>query len=267
MVTKRILKKNAFIIKKRMKTLFNLKGKIAIVTGAARGIGQRIAIELARNGANVVVSDIRDASKTIEEIHKLKRKSIFIKADISKKTDAQNLIEKTIKKFKKIDVLVNNAGIYVPGEASKISEKDWDKTININLKGNFLCSQAAIPHLKKGASIINISSVAGIEGSAGGAAYCASKGGVRLLTKALAAELGSKGIRVNSIHPGLINTNMTKSISSDKKTLKAMMSKFLIKRIGKPLDIAGPAVFLASDASSYMTGSEIVVDGGWISAL
>ncbi len=249
------------------KKLFNLSGKVAIVTGAARGIGQSIAVEFARHGANVAVSDVIDGKDTVNSIKKLKQKAIFVKTDVSKKTDVENLIAQTIKKFKKIDILVNNAGVYVPGETSKLSEKDWDKTINVNLKGNFLCSQVALKHMRKGSTIINISSVAGIEGSAGGAAYCASKGGTRLLTKALAAEFGPKGIRINSVHPGLIDTQMTKQISADKKMLNGMMSKFLIKRVGRPIDIAGPVVFLASDAASYMTGSEIVIDGGWICSL
>jgi len=250
-----------------MTDLFDLTGKVAIVTGAARGIGQGIAIELARAGADVVVSDIIPGDDTINQIKKLKRKSIYVKTDISKKKETENLINETIKNFKKIDILVNNAGVYITGNTSDLPEETWDKTMNINLKGCFLCSQAALKYMKKGASIINISSVAGIEGSAGGAAYCASKGGIRLFTKALAAEVGSLGIRVNSIHPGLIDTPMTTSFTKDKKVLEGMMSKFLIKRVGQPVDIAGPAVFLASSASSYMTGSEIVVDGGWICAL
>ncbi len=250
-----------------MKGLFDLTGKVAIVTGAARGIGQGIAVEMARKGADVVVSDIIPGNDTVAQIKKLKRKAIYIKTDISKKKEVENLINETIKNFKKIDILVNNAGIYLPGEVKTMPEETWDKTMGINVKGPFLCSQAALKYMKKGASIINISSVAGIEGSAGGAAYCASKGAIRLFTKALAAEVGSLGIRVNSIHPGLIDTAMTATFMKDKKALEGMMSKFLIKRVGKPVDIAGPAVFLASDASSYMTGSEIVVDGGWICAL
>lgn len=247
--------------------LFDLTGKVAIVTGAARGIGQGVAIELARAGANVVVSDIIPEEGTVNQIKKLKRKTIYVKTDISKKSDVENLIKETIKNFKKIDILVNNAGVYLPGNVSNMPEETWDKTMNINAKGPFLCSQVALKYMKKGASIINISSVAGIEGSAGGAAYCSSKGAIRLFTKALAAEVGALGIRVNSIHPGLIETPMTKGITNDKKTTDAMMSKFLLKRTGKPVDIAGPVVFLASDASAYMTGSEVVVDGGWISAL
>ena len=250
-----------------MGDLFDLTGKVAIVTGAARGIGQSIAIELARKGANVVVSDIIPGETTVNQIKKLKRKSLYVKTDISNKKEIENLISQTIKNFKRIDILVNNAGVYIPGQTLNVSEADWDKTMDINVKGSFLCSQAALRHMKKGASIINISSIAGIKGFAGSAAYCASKGAIRLLTKALAADFGPIGIRVNSVHPGLIDTPMVAEIKKDKKTMEGMMSKFLIKRIGKPVDIAGPVVFLASDAASYMTGTEIVADGGWISAL
>ena len=250
-----------------MGDLFDLTGKVAIVTGAARGIGQSIAIELARKGANVVVSDIIPGETTVNQIKKLKRKSLYVKTDISNKKEIENLISQTIKNFKRIDILVNNAGVYIPGQTLNVSEADWDKTMDINVKGSFLCSQTALKYMKKGASIINISSIAGIEGFAGSAAYCASKGAIRLLTKALAADFGPIGIRVNSVHPGLIDTPMVAGIKKDKKTMEGMMSKFLIKRIGKPVDIAGPVVFLASDAASYMTGAEIVADGGWISAL
>lgn len=250
-----------------MTSLFDLTGKVAIVTGAARGIGQGIAIELARAGADVVVSDIIPEEGTLAQIKKIKRKAIYVKTDISKKSEVENLINQTIKNFKKIDILVNNAGVYLPGNTIDMPEEIWDKTMNINAKGPFLCSQAALKYMKRGASIINISSIAGIEGSAGGAAYSASKGAIRLFTKSLAAELGPKGIRVNSIHPGLIDTAMTTGFTKDKKALEPMISKFCIKRVGHPVDIAGPAVFLASEASSYMTGSEIVVDGGWICVL
>ncbi|MEK6945164.1 MAG: SDR family NAD(P)-dependent oxidoreductase [Nanoarchaeota archaeon] len=250
-----------------MSSLFDLNGKVAIVTGAARGIGEGIAIELARQGADVVVSDIIPGDSTVKKIKALKRKSFYVKTDISKKQDVENLIKETIKQFKKIDILVNNAGVYIPGNVPDMPESTWDKTMSINLKGPFLCSQAALKYMKRGASIINISSVAGIEGSAGGAAYCASKGGIRLFTKALAAEVGSLGIRVNSVHPGLIDTPMTKGFTENKKLLEGMMSKFLLKRVGAPVDIAGPVAFLASDAAAYMTGSEIVADGGWIASL
>jgi NAD(P)-dependent dehydrogenase (short-subunit alcohol dehydrogenase family) len=247
--------------------LFDLRGKVAIVTGASRGIGESIAVELARNGADVVVSDIISGEDVVKKIKKLKRRVIYVKTDISNRRDVENLIIETMKKFRKIDILVNNAGIFKSAPTIKFSEDDWNKTIDINLKGVFLCSREALKYMRRGGSIINISSVAGICGYAQSAAYCASKGGIRLLTKSLAAEFGPQGIRVNSIHPGVIETAMTQGILQDEKTKQNMLSKIPLKRTGTPIDIAGPAVFLASDASSYMTGAEIVADGGWVSCL
>jgi NAD(P)-dependent dehydrogenase (short-subunit alcohol dehydrogenase family) len=247
--------------------MFNLSNKVAIVTGAARGIGASIAVEFARSGASVVVSDILPGDETVAKIKKLKGNAIYVKTDTSSKKDIENLINQAIKNFKKIDILVNNAGIFRPGATESVSEEDWDKTIDINLKGYFLCCQAALKHMKRGANIINISSIAGIGGYAMAAAYCASKGGVRLLTKSLAAEFGPKGIRVNSIHPGIIETAMTKGILEDKKQKEGIISKVPLKRTGQSIDIAGPAVFLASDAASYITGEELVVDGGWVASL
>lgn len=247
--------------------LFDLRGKIVIVTGASRGIGEAIALELAKNGADIVVSDILDCEEVMKKIKRLRRRVIYVKTDISNRKDVENLIFETMKKFRKIDVLVNNAGIYKTGPTTKFSEDDWNKTIDINLKGVFLCSREALKYMRRGGSIINISSVAGICGYAQSAAYCASKGGIRLLTKSLAAEFGPTGIRVNSIHPGVIDTAMTKDILQDEKAKQDMLSKIPLKRTGMPIDIAGPAVFLASDASSYMNGAEIVVDGGWVACL
>ncbi|MBU3912646.1 MAG: SDR family oxidoreductase [Nanoarchaeota archaeon] len=247
--------------------MFSLINKVAIVTGSARGIGQAIAIELARQGADVVVSDIIPGDETVKKIKALKRKSIYVKTDVTSKKDIEILIQETIKNFKKIDILVNNAGVFITQPTLDFSQENWDKTLNINLRGYFLCSQAALKYMKKGASIINISSVAGMSGYPMAAAYCASKGGVRLLTKSLAVEFGPKGIRVNSIHPGIIETAMTQDILKDKNTKEGMVSKVPLRRTGQPIDIAGPAVFLASDAASYITGEELIVDGGWTAGL
>lgn len=252
-----------------MNNPFSLNNKIAIVTGSARGIGQSIAIELARAGANVVISDIISGTSTVSKIKKSKRKSFFIKTDVSKKQDIDNLIKETIRRFKKIDILVNNAGIFPTCPTDKLAEEEWDKTIQINLKGYLLCAQAAGRYMlkRKKGSIINVSSIAGQFGYATAAAYCASKGGIILLTKSLATEWGSRGIRVNSICPGIIETAMTKGLLSNKKTRLGMLARIPLKRTGKPIDIAGAAVFLASDASSYITGQEVVIDGGWTSGL
>lgn len=248
--------------------MIDLKGKVAIVTGAARGIGQAIAVELARCGADVVVSDILSGENTVRKIKALKRKSFYVKTDVSKKQEIENLMEEVLKKFRKIDVLVNNAGIFAPKATEKSLEEEWDKTIDINLKGYFLCAQEAGKYMlkKREGSIVNIASIAGIGGYSQAAAYCASKGGIRLLTKSLAVEWGPY-IRVNSICPGVIETAMTKGMLKDRKTKQGMLAKIPLKRTGKPIDIAGAAVFLASDSSSYITGQDIVVDGGWTSGL
>lgn len=250
-----------------MKNLFDLKGKTAVVTGASQGIGQEIAIELARHGADVVVSDIQPGDTTIKKIKQLKRKSLYIKTDISNQTDVENMIKETIKKFNKIDILVNNAGIFSPIPTLKLKQEDWEKTIDTNLRGTFFCSQEALKHMKKGGSIINISSIAANAGFKETAAYSSSKGGITALTKELAAEFGNKGIRINAVLPGVIQTSMTKGMLKSKKTKNSMIAKIPLSRTGKPIDIAGPVVFLASEASSYITGQEIIADGGWTSSL
>jgi len=170
-----------------------------------------------------------------------------------------------MKKFGRIDILVNNAGIYKTSPSLNVSEEEWEKTIHVNLKGVFLCSREALKHMKRGGSIVNISSIAAMLGFPQAAAYCASKGGVRSLTKSLAAEFGNKGIRINSIHPGVIDTPMTKGLKNSKME-KTMLIKVPLGRIGKPIDIAKAVVFLSSDAASYITGEELIVDGGWSSS-
>lgn len=249
--------------------MINLKDKVAVVTGAARGIGEAIAVELARYGADVVVSDILPGQATVNKIKALKREAIYIKTDVTKKQEIENLIAETIKKFKKIDIFVNNAGVFHPSPSETLSEEQWDKTIDINLKGYFLCAQAVGKHmLKKGkGNIINIASIAGFEGYAQAAAYCASKGGIINLTNSLAAEWGPKGIRVNTICPGIIETAMTEDILKDPKSKQGTIAKIPLRRTGKPIDIANAAVFLASDASSYITGMDIIIDGGWTCSL
>lgn len=241
----------------------NLKDKVAIVTGASRGMGEAIAVELAKNGADIVVSDILPAENTIREIKRLKRDAIYIKADVSNENDVKNLIYQTIKKFKRIDILVNNAGIYQPSPTMQTSEEQWSKTIHVDLKGVFLCSREALRHMKKGSSIVNISSIAAMVGFPQAAAYCAAKGGVRSLTKSMAVEFGKNRIRVNSIHPGVIDTPMTSGFSKNKEMMKATLSKVPLGRVGKPVDIANAVAFLASDAASYITGEELIIDGGW----
>ena len=252
-----------------MNKLSNLSNKVAIVTGSARGIGKAIAIALAKQGAHVVVSDIINGNSTVNAIKKLRRKSIFVKTDVSKKEDIDNLIDITIKKFRRIDLLVNNAGILKMCPAENVTEEDWDKVIAINLKGYFLCAQAAAKKMikQKSGNIINVASIAGLGAYATAVAYCASKAAIILLTKTLAVEWGKYNIRVNAICPGVIVTAMTKGLLANKKFKEMTFAKTPLGRAGKPEEMATVAVFLASNASSYITGHALVADGGWTASL
>jgi NAD(P)-dependent dehydrogenase (short-subunit alcohol dehydrogenase family) len=249
----------------------DLKGKVAIVTGARRGMGRTHALTLAKEGVKVVVSDISqdDCEKVVKEIEKIKGKAIAVKCDVSKKSEVDAMVKKTVDKFRRLDILVNNAGIaqFVP--FLKMTEQEWDRTLDINLKGYFLCAQAAAQEMvkQKSGAIVNIASVAmgqqGI-GFANIAHYCASKGGVVGMTEALAVELAPYNIRVNAIAPGMIETPMIDSIKSDPKSLEGLLSRVPMRRVGKPQEISNMVLFLSSEASSYMTGSTVVIDGGWL---
>jgi len=224
--------------------MFNLKEKVAIVTGSRRGIGKGIAEKLAEAKANVVISDIsqEDCEKT-----------------------ADDLIQKTVKKFGKIDILVNNAGIFFQKPFLKYTEEDWNKIIDINLKSVYLCSQAAAKEMvkKNYGKIVNISSIAGIIGYPEAAAYCASKAGIINLTREIALELASNKINVNCVAPGLIETPMTKFVMENKELFEQTLAAIPWKRQGQPSDIANAVHYLASDEADYVTGQTLVVDGGW----
>ena len=240
----------------------NLKNKIAIVTGARQGIGKGIVLALAKEGCNVVVSDIieEDCKKVVEEIEKLGVQGLTVKCDVSKKEDVDNLIKKTIEKFRQIDILVNNAGIYPFIPFMDMKESDWDKVMDINLKSVFLCSQAVAKEMKNGGKIVDISSIASFVGFEGLVHYCASKGGVNAMIRALALELALKKINVNAVAPGAINT--PGAASSEEQT-KQTITAIPLARMGTPEDIANAVVFLASEKADYITGQIIVVDGGW----
>ncbi len=250
----------------------DLKGKVAVVTGARRGMGRMHSLKLAQAGAKVVVSDIskEDCEKVVKEIENQGGEAIAVKCDISQKEEAEALIQKAVDEWGTVDILVNNAGIaqFVP--FLEMSEQEWDRTLNINLKGYFLCSQAAAKVMaeQKSGAIVNIASVAmgqqGI-GFSTLAHYCASKGGIAGLTEALAAELAPHNIRVNTIAPGIIETPMVDPMKQDEQGFEAMLEKIPMKRGGKPEEISDVVVFLSSDKASYMTGSIVVVDGGWLS--
>jgi NAD(P)-dependent dehydrogenase (short-subunit alcohol dehydrogenase family) len=240
------------------------KNKTAVITGAGRGIGQGIALAFAEEKYNVVVSDINieDCEKAAEEIKGLGADSLAIKCDVSKESEVKNLMAETVRKFKKIDVLVNNAGIFPSVPFFKMTEADWDKVLNINLKSIFLCSKAALDSMPEGGRIINISSIASFVGFEGLVHYCASKGGINSMIRALALELASKKITVNAVAPGAIETpGATKSLTEEAK--KQTIAIIPLARFGLPEDIANAVLFLASEKSDYITGQTIIVDGGW----
>lgn len=250
----------------------NLKNKIALVTGAKQGMGKSHAIALAKQGVKVIITDINqsECQKVVDEIRNLGGEATAFKLDVSNKSEVDSVISEIVKKFGKIDILINNAGICQFKPFLELSEQDWDRTIDINLKGEFLCAQAAARIMKerKGGVIVNIASVAmgqqGI-GMPNIAHYCASKGGIAAMTEAMAVELAPYNIRVNAIAPGMIETPMIGAVKSDPKTMEAILQRIPLKRIGKSEEVSELVVFLASDSSSYITGSVVVIDGGWLS--
>lgn len=243
----------------------SLENKVAIVTGAGKGIGKGIVLALAQEKCNVVISDIDQTSckQVAKEAEKLGAKTLVVKCDVSKSTEVKNLFNQTKKKFGGLDILVNNAGIYPFVNFDKMTESDWDKVINVNLKSIFLTCKQASALMKKGGKIVNISSIASVVGFAGLTHYCASKGAINSFVRALAIELASKNINVNAVAPGAIETPGA-SKGSTKEVIKQTVMQIPLARMGQPKDIADAVVFLSSDKSDYITGQTIVVDGGWI---
>ncbi len=250
-----------------------LEGKVAIITGGASGIGRGIAVKFAGEGGAVVVADIAEAEgkKTVAEISKTGRGGIFVRCDVTNRRQVQEMVSQTINKFGHIDILVNNAGGVPgagPGSITDITEEAWDKIVDLNLKGQFLCCQAVIPHMKerKYGKIINISSLGALHPPASIVHYHAAKGGVLSLTSNLAFELARFNINVNAILPGPIRTDFYTGILEkvpDKEAFfRDLGRKVPLQRVGTPEDIAGVALFLASELSSYVTGEAIRVGGG-----
>lgn len=249
----------------------NLKGKVAIITGARRGMGRSHAITLAKAEAKVVVADIslEDCEIVVDEIKKMKGEAMAVKCDVTKKEEVDNMVKAAVKKWGKVDILVNNAGICQFKPFLELTEEEWDRTIDINLKGYFLCAQAAAKEMVKQKSgvIVNIASIAMGQVGVGFptlAHYSASKGGIVAMTETLALELAPYNIRVNAIAPGAIDTPMVESTKADPKTMEATLSRIPLHRMGKSEEVSNLVLFLASDASSYMTGSTVVIDGGWL---
>jgi len=246
--------------------MFNLKNKIAIITGASRGIGKIIAELFAKSGAHVVcVARSEKAIETLSgSINNSGGSASFLACDISDEKSFNSLINHTIQDYEKLDILINNAGITKDSLIMRMNSKDWDKVLDINLKGTFHGIKSAIRPMMKNrfGRIINITSIVGLTGNAGQANYAASKAGVIGLTKSVAKEIASRGITVNCIAPGWIKTDMTDELNQNIK--EEFLNRIPMNRIGTPEDIAYTALFLASDEASYITGQTITVDGGRI---
>ena len=246
---------------------YGIEGKIAIVTGAGRGMGREVARKLVKLGANVVINDVSldDAIASIEDIAPPENQEMFaIAGDITKKNDVDNLILKTSEKFGGIDILVNNAGVLRPTKVIDIEEEEWDWVVNVNLKGTYLCSRAVLPSMisRGWGRIVNFSSTAGKNVSTvGGAHYTAAKAGILGFTRHLAKEAAQFGITVNSVCPGLIATEMVLSTINEAQ-IKLYESSFPISRMGQPYEVADLVAFLASNKASYITGASLDINGG-----
>ncbi len=241
-----------------------LSGKVALVTGAAQGIGKAIALLLAKNGADVAVSDINleKAHETAHEIQEMGRRSLAIRVNVADAQEVERMIETIVEQFGRIDILVNNAGITRDRLILRMTEEDWDAVLDVNLKGTFNCTKSAIRHMAKQRSgkIVSIASVSGEMGNPGQANYAASKAGVIGFTKTIAREFASRGINVNAVAPGFIQTAMTDAIPE--KAKEALKQMIPMERLGQPEDVAQAVLFLVSERSSYITGQVLNVNGG-----
>lgn len=244
--------------------MFSVKDKVAIVTGAGQGIGREIALSLAKNGAKVVLIDISDKIlEVLKEVEKLEREGLAVKCDVSNVNEVEKAVKEVLGKFGRVDILVNNAGIYPFKPLTEMTEKDWDKVLNVNLKGTFLLTRAVLPKMieQRNGKIINIASIAGsVVGYPNLTHYSASKGGMVGFTRAVALEVAQHGINVNAVSPGPILTPGTEVLG--KEMYEEIRRSIPLGRWGLPEDVANLVVFLASDESSFITGQNIVIDGG-----
>jgi len=240
----------------------DLSGKVAIITGSARGIGKEIALRLAEAGATVVVSDVADAEPAAEEIRKMGHQSLAVAADVTSASDVAGMVEKVTAEYGRLDILVNNAGIARDQLLMRMSEEDWDAVLNVNLKSVFLCTRAVLRQMVKQrwGRIVSISSIVGIVGNPGQANYASSKAGIIGFTKTIAREVGSRGITVNAIAPGFIVSKMTEQLGEEQKN--EMLKRIPLGFLGTPRDVAETVAFLSSEEARYITGQVLGVDGG-----
>ncbi len=245
-----------------------LEGKRALITGSGRGIGRAIAVRLAREGADVAINDLNvqgDARETLAEVETAGRRGVLVQADIGKAEQARQLVEEAIRQLGGLDILVNNAGVERRAAFVDVKEADYDLVLDVNLKGTFFVTQAFVRHLcdeKRPGRVINISSVHEEMPFPGFSTYCLSKGGMQLLTRDLAVELGPHGITVNAIAPGAIATEINRALLDDRPRVERLLKQIPLGRMGKPEDVAALAAFLASEDADYITGSTYYVDGG-----
>ena len=244
-----------------------LENKVALISGGARGMGAEEAMLFAREGAKVVIGDVltEEGRQTEARINETGAECLFVKLDVTSESDWRDAVAAAVSRFGKLDILVNNAGISISGGLEEFTEEMWDRTMDINSKGVFLGTREAIPAMKQagGGSIINISSGAGIAPAPGtSAAYAASKGAVRIFTKATAVQYAADGIRCNSVHPGPVQTPMLRAARSGEQERAEQLARVPMGRVGNPIEIAYGVLYLASDESSFVTGSELVIDGG-----
>ncbi len=244
-----------------------LSHKVAIVTGSGQGIGRAIALRLAKAGASVVVNDINEtAGGVAREIQALGQPGLAVTADVTSAADVSRLVEAAIAAYGRVDILVNNAGIARDQLLLRMSEEDWDRVLEVDLKSVFLCSRAVLRYMLKQrwGRIISIASIVGLVGNPGQANYASAKAGIIGFTRSIAREVGSRGITANAIAPGFIDTNMTRSLSEAQR--KELMGRISLGRLGSPDDVAAVVAFLASDEAGYITGQVLAVDGGMAGA-
>ncbi len=249
-----------------------LQNKVAIITGAASGIGRATAIVFAREGAKVVIADIQEHSRletetppTVEAMRAAGGEAIFVKTDVTQRAEVKAMVDETLRRYGRVDILVNSAGIFIRNPITEVSDEEWERVMNLNLRGYFYTCRRVVPEMLKqgGGKIVNMSSIHGIRGTGTAVTYCASKGAVENFTRQLAVEYGRQRIYVNALAPGTIKTAMSKPFRENPALLADYERHTLLPRLGEPEDVANCALFLASHESDFVHGHTLVCDGGW----